>query len=227
MIYTFDNHLDIHETPFGSTMEMRCIEAEPMVYDASVHFAWENGGLLTRKFLDELSTIWECRTGSRWIFAEPFVIDTRVHMLKPGWLPAIGGWHCDSVPRGEDGQPDLSKLRNSDDLHFTMTVATDPELCRVAFAPTPKDVAVIHDPSRSVWARVHDDVAKIIDPRSVVHVPHGKIAEFRRDSLHKANKAETSGWRFFIRASYRPGAATQNKIRRQVQAYIESEGAGW
>jgi hypothetical protein len=229
MIYTFQNHLTIHPTLFGPTMEMMHIEREPMVYDASARFAWHKGGDLTRQFLDELSVLWEKRTGSRRIFDEPFVIDTRVHMLKPGWLPAIGGWHCDAVPRGEDGQPDLAQLRDSDDRHFTLTIATDPLLSRTAFASTPKDVFVRPEPELgSVWSRVHGDVAANLDPESVVYAPHGKLVEFRRDTLHKATKADRDGWRFFARASYRPGVtSTQNKVRRQVQAYIESEGAGW
>lgn len=223
MIYSFENNLTLRDTTIIPVTAATAIEREPMVYNASAYFAYGHGGDLTRQFLDELKILW--RDTGRSIIDEPFVIDTRVHMLKPGWLPAIGGWHCDGVPRGKDGQPELWKLQ-SDDRHFTMTIATSPTLSRTAFLNTP--AVVFSDPkSGSVWADVHEDLSQVTNPKSIVHVPHGMIAEFRRDTLHKATKADHDGWRFFIRASYRPGSTTTNKIRRQVQAYIESEGAGW
>lgn len=38
-----------------------------------------------------------------------YLFDVKVHMLKPGMRPCIGGWHCDFVPRDENGtlQPQL------------------------------------------------------------------------------------------------------------------------
>ena len=39
-----------------------------------------------------------------------FIYDVKVHMLKPGMYAGIPDWHCDFVPRDEDGKRDPSKV---------------------------------------------------------------------------------------------------------------------
>ena len=220
MIITFQNNLTLHSTSLTSLVNTETIEVEPMLYGASAGFARDNGGLLTRAFLDAVS-----KTIGAPLDGMPVIVDTRVHMLKPGMLPAIGGWHCDAVPRGDTGQPDLSQLATGSDRHFTMTLSDKPDLSRTRLMAFPARLN-IGAGDGTVWSRVHASVTEQGDPGSVL-APHGMLAEFSRDTLHKATKAETDGWRFFARASLRPGARAQNKIRRQVQVYIDSEGAGW
>ncbi len=50
------------------------------------------------------------------------MIDTRGHMLKPDWLPAIGGWHCDAIPRGDDGQPELDHPAINSIRHYLCVI---------------------------------------------------------------------------------------------------------
>src|SRR4051794_6847809 len=33
------------------------------------------------------------------------VVDTKIHMLMPGMIPSIPGWHTDGIPRGKSGSP--------------------------------------------------------------------------------------------------------------------------
>ena len=65
---------------------------------------------MVRKFIDSLPL------DSRFKYLS---IDSRVHMLMPGWMPCIGGWHCDDFYRpGQVGnhatggpvQPDLEGI---------------------------------------------------------------------------------------------------------------------
>lgn len=71
------------------------VKNEPMFFNASPIFAYENGGPITKAFLE--------LTG---MLDKPCVIDTRVHMLMKGWYPCIPGWHHDDVPRTTStGQP--------------------------------------------------------------------------------------------------------------------------
>src|SRR5690606_10082560 len=74
---------------------------ETMLFGADLAFAQENGGEITKQVIDSLPK-----------FTVPddlhVVIDTRVNMLMRGYYPSIPGWHCDDVPRGENGQPDLT-----------------------------------------------------------------------------------------------------------------------
>src|SRR5215470_8347004 len=79
----------------------QAIKAEPMLFSASWEFARTNGGPITNAFLDSVVTQ----------IKHPAIIDSRVHMLMPGWFPCIPGWHLDDVPRTRaDGQPNHESL---------------------------------------------------------------------------------------------------------------------
>src|ERR1700749_4013133 len=75
---------------FAATVPNEVLKNEPMFFNSDLNFAYEAGGPATRSFIDALPDGWK---------AEPAVIDTRVHMLMPGWFPAIPGFHHDDVPR--------------------------------------------------------------------------------------------------------------------------------
>jgi hypothetical protein len=188
------------------------IEAEPMVFSATPAFAMDHGGPLTRAFLSAIGL-----TSGGGV-----IVDTRVHMLFPGHSPAIGGWHCDAVPRGADGQPDL-RLLHAPAEHWTYTAASVEGLCLTEFAAEPVSLA-IERTAGSLWSDVHRAMAA--SGARTIKAPHGSVVRFYRDTLHRATKADRSGWRFFARASEMV-SKPQNKIRRQVQVYVESEGAGW
>ena len=73
------------------------VKNEPMLWQCDRKFAYENGGPITRAFLDAIK-----KTN----LADDLIIDTRTHMLMPGWWPAIPGYHHDDVPRTRaDKQP--------------------------------------------------------------------------------------------------------------------------
>jgi hypothetical protein len=75
------------------------LKREPMLFACDVSTASELAGPVTRAWLDALPQL-----------DAPAIIDTRVHMLIPGFWPCIPGWHHDDVPRErEDGQPDYFK----------------------------------------------------------------------------------------------------------------------
>src|SRR5580700_1237659 len=87
----------------------RVVKNEPMLFNCDFDAAWRLGGPITRYFIDAV-----LRAGGFGSPAEapryfdaPIIVDTRVHMLMPGWYPCIPGWHHDDVPRTRaDGQPD-------------------------------------------------------------------------------------------------------------------------
>ena len=77
------------------------IEAEPMLYSASWNFARKYGGPLTNQVMGRSARAVKFMLDTQ-IDTYPYlVIDTRVHMLMPGFYPAIPGWHCDATPRTE------------------------------------------------------------------------------------------------------------------------------
>src|SRR5262249_36308588 len=74
------------------------VKAEPTFFAAGIDFARRHGGPITHAVLDALPDDWR---------AAGLVIDSRTHLLMPGWFPCIPGWHLDDVPRTRsDGQPE-------------------------------------------------------------------------------------------------------------------------
>ena len=80
------------------------IKREPMLFSCDLEHAKLLGGPLTREVLEKLEEVLPAPRGGR-----NWVVDTRVHMLKPYFYPAIPGWHGDAVGRGENGQPNRSR----------------------------------------------------------------------------------------------------------------------
>lgn len=86
------------------------VKNEPMLFSCDLDATRELGGPITRAWLDAILT--DASIG-------PYIIDTRVHMLMPGFWPCIPGWHHDDVPRErEDGQPDYFHGVVSDVAHL-------------------------------------------------------------------------------------------------------------
>ena len=77
------------------------IEQEPQMFGATLGFADQHAGPLTRLFLNAL----DANGIDRGV-----IIDSRSHMLMPGFYPCIPGWHLDELARGEDGQPVIDDI---------------------------------------------------------------------------------------------------------------------
>lgn len=93
--FTFDSR--IARGPFLPDFAQEQVKNEPMLFSCDWRVAQDLGGPLTQAFLARLGESWE---------NEGVIIDSRVHMLMPGWFPCIPGWHHDDVPRERsDGQP--------------------------------------------------------------------------------------------------------------------------
>lgn len=195
---------------------------EPMLFSANPAFAWQNGGPMTRQALSVLlehgDMVWRQQEAPdlNW------VIDTRVHMLMPGMFPAIGGWHCDAVPRpgglyGDQPNPELYDERVT---HCVVTFSPG-ETSRTEFLLEP--ITAELRPGSRVWSTVHEQV--VAQPRLTQKIEHNSFISFDQGTLHRATAASAPGWRFFFRASLY-SSKPQNQIRRQVQVYMP-EGLGW
>lgn len=67
---------------FAHAIKNDQIKNEPMFFNCSLEFAYNNGGPITRSFIMNLPDDWN---------TDQVVFDSRVHMLMPGWYPAIPG----------------------------------------------------------------------------------------------------------------------------------------
>ena len=87
------------EVKFGNVIEKPSqddIKNTQGLWNASFDDAFRFGGDLTRAALQAMSL-----HGDR----KHVVVDVKTHMLMPGMIPAIPGWHTDGVPRGGSMSP--------------------------------------------------------------------------------------------------------------------------
>jgi len=185
---------------------------EGCLFGADADFAYHKGGPLTRWFLDTLEGV----AGD----PDPdfaYTIDSRVHMLKPGWYPCIPGWHLDLIPRDAGGQPDIDNPPEGD-RHWLCCIG---DCSLTQFLASPVD---LERPSREeiVYNSFNTQINRLVNSGRIYPstVSSGSIVEFGPSDLHRGQAAHKDGWRFFIRCSKTKHRMPANQIRRQSNVYI-------
>lgn len=193
------------------------IKNEPMLFSCDWDAANRLGGPLTHAFLSALAEDWD---------NDGVIIDSRVHMLMPGWFPCIPGWHHDDVPRERsDGQPNYVNPSYRAE-HAMALVGGD--ICPTQFAlgahglpDIPTGDVFYRNWHPMVDAQIADGALRAFD------APTNQIIFFDWQTMHQGQVARAAGWRWFVRASRKTGRAPTNEIRRQVQVYMPAPMAGW
>jgi len=202
------------------------IKNEPMVFSATPSFAYNNGGPLTKHAVDFISQFADTKEDN-------VIIDTRVHMLKPGWFPSIPGWHCDAVPRDNNGHVLLGSNRRKDIRHVLFVVDCGsgsltefPEgnssLSYLNFPP-------VDQSKENLWGVRSQIIKGQIKAGNIVtrQVESGKFYLFDAYDYHNTTPATGHGFRFFFRASFNTLSTARNEKRNQVQTYLPYEDLGW
>lgn len=218
--YTFISEAKI-AGDMGSHWRTAEIKDEPMFFNCDAHFAWEHGGPITRKF------IYELRNTAN-IDVHRLVIDTRVHMLMPGWYPAIPGWHHDDVIRSRpDGQPNYDDPKALLPKHAMALVNGD--ICPTQFALGKFELDEVLPGEGPVYKKWHDEIQIAVDARylTLMEAPANALILFDAATFHQGVAARKNGWRWFGRASWHTDRVPTNEIRRQVQVYMENPTEGW
>lgn len=214
-IYTFKPNLRQLGHMKDRTVEE--IKNERMLWSADADFAFENGGPITEEFVKRLD------------HSKDWVIDTRAHMLMPGWFPCIGGWHLDDLPRDTaDGQPNYKNPSYISEHVLAIIDAVDePTGSLTEFLITEIKLPE-PDPGEVVYGRWSPIITEQVRAglASSKFVESNAIMTFDNMTFHRGQKAKTKGWRFFLRASTNTSRKAQNEFRNQVNVYIEAE-AGW
>jgi hypothetical protein len=205
---------------------MMDIKNEPMFFNCSGAYAFENGGPITRSFLSALPDGWY----------DNVVFDSRVHMLMPGWYPAIPGFHHDDVPRPEippgqhfitAGQPDYDNPRYNAE-HIMGLVNGD--ICPTIFALGECTMPAIK-PGELIYRKWHLEVERLLNDgvlnKSIAL--SNRLIYFDCDTFHSGVKAIGNGWRWFGRISRNTDRVNKitNEIRKQAQVYLEFPMEGW
>lgn len=198
------------------------------LYQASFHSAMIHGGPIVKGALEKLP--------NEFLFwGRDVVVDTKIHMLMPGMIPAIPGWHTDGIPRDEKGSPQgkalpfLPSLEKRNMVRYALFLAGGGS--RTAFIP---DRHVIvdapDDPSPDLYKEIDQDISEKIEKKELGF----KLVDFDKwyfwdwFELHKAMPAEESAWRLLIRVTVgdylKP--RTTDFFRAQEQVYLPLE-YGW
>lgn len=231
MDYEFYSHIQLSHDAFDEGFTQEQVKNEPMFFNSSFVYAYENGGPITKAFLNAFA-LENKDTLSEDNYEEDFVFDSRVHMLMPGWFPCIPGFHHDDVPRrplSEDplGQPDYSENRAYRSKHVMGMVNGD--ICPTQFA---LGRAKLEIPDRDIiYKHWHPAVEELIraGDLELFEVPSGVLIYFDCDTLHQGQRARSNGWRWFGRLSWNTDRSKHvtNEQRRQVQVYLEYPMEGW
>ena len=190
------------------------LKVQPMVRKASKDFALKNGGKILNDFLTSFVPWDDC------------VVDSKLVMVKPGWYPAIPGWHLDAAPRGEDGLPTL-QANSLNSEHIALNIGVEVPtmyLLEELDLPEKSQNSKEEGPIYKIW----DRHIKNIDGLDVALSYAGDVIRFDGKSLHRCSESRVSGWRMFIRASRNTGRLPANEMRTQVQVYMNGlDKAGW
>lgn len=211
---------------FAFTQNNDQIKNEPMFFNCDLNFAYENGDEITRSFIKCLPEDW----------LENSVFDSRVHMLMPGWYPAIPGYHHDDVPRPEippgqhfitAGQPDYENPRYKSE-HIMGLVNAD--ICPTQFALGECKMSDIK-PNELIYRKWDTEIKEQLNQGIIKleNIPDRQLVYFNCDTFHTGQKAVMNGWRWFGRVSRNTDRVNKitNEIRKQVQVYLEFPMEGW
>jgi len=196
-----------------------------MFFGASPLYAFLHGGPITRRFLLNLP----------WKAWEHGHLDTRTHMLMPGWYPCIPGWHQDDVIRTErrGNQPDYHVqtipaehwlcVFNDDDSQNAMPQF----LIGDVRVPDPESLDKVYKRLDAYINRHRDQIEADAIRRTG---QSGYLYHMTSNTFHRGQPAQRNCWRWFGRVTINRcniNRTYKNEIRRQVNAYLPELNAGW
>jgi hypothetical protein len=205
--------------------DLHVVKHEPMFFQADVNFAATHGGPITHAFLKE-ALFYLTHIGVRPQDVNLF-LDSRVHMLMPGWWPCIPGWHHDDVERSTpDGQPNYRTAAYRPEFLMGIVGSAD---CGTEFAtgkylmPDPEVCDVVY----KRW-HPHVDLQSVIHGNDVVQVEPNRLYRFTDRDFHQGVPCKNTGWRWFGRITIgNPTVKPANEIRRNANVYMENPMEGW
>lgn len=192
------------------------IRSLPQFFRADPDMVHRRGGPFLRRFLAAAPL----SAAARYT-----VIDTKVHMLMPGWYACIPGWHCDDFYRPGGGQPDLTGMAQARSAHIGVVVGPTalPEFAVEPLTlPAPEEM---DGKGRPLYALYHE-IIEARRPRTARPVS-GQMVRFDCFDFHRGLPAECRAWRFFARITQSDHLIPRNEVRRQTQVYLTEPFEQW
>jgi hypothetical protein len=193
-------------------------------YDDAIRY----GGELTREALRKMNLRHDRKN---------IIVDTKVHMLMPGWSPAILGWHVDGAPRNSHKNPQGAGLpdtyaQEGDDRFNRYHILVTGNGCLTQYINQPIYVPIPSSPSDQVYAVMSDFVQRKTkeEPTLVSDFESCQVYEFDWWNIHTGVIAKQKEWRYLIRVCesdyYEPQQDLRQVIRMQSQIYSPTN-FGW
>ena len=166
-------------------------------------------------------------------FQDQYELDLKIHMLMANQWPCIPNWHCDNVPRGENGITDY-KLAEANTLK-----AVPKMLLWVSGTPCTqflsRDIEVPNYPTS------HSDVSNYIkaliakedvvdDKPLLTHIDAQQWIEMDQVTPHRGMKSEKNQWRIFARLTHKSILPTRQQtsiLRKHSQVYLDASEFSW
>lgn len=144
-------------------------------------------------------------------------VDVKVHMLMKEQYPCNANWHCDNVPRDENGvNYGLIKDKEHPDMYLWLSGAP-----KTTFIKEPLEVSI---------PKNHGDLKVLINKENTFELDEQTWYSFSRKAPHRGNKAEYNTWRVFVRLTHKsitPCRPVTSYIRRHTQVYLNAENFTW
>lgn len=198
------------------------------LWNASYEDAIRYGGAITRDALQAMNIHHDRKN---------IIVDTKIHMLMPGWSPAILGWHVDGAPRDAQKNPQGTGLpdtfaQEGDERFNRYHLMVTGTGCLTQYINKPVTVPIPSTPSYDVYTHmsrfVQEHVAK--HPEDVSTFPSCTVMEFDWWDIHTGVLATKKEWRYLIRVCesdyYEPRKDLREVIRMQSQIYSPTD-FGW
>jgi len=198
------------------------------LWNANLDDAVRYGGEITRQALQAMNLRHDRKN---------IIVDTKIHMLMPGWSPAIPGWHTDGAPRDNLKNPNGSGLpdtfaQEGDERYNRYHILVTGTGCLTQYINQPLVVYIPEKPSYDVYSVMSKEVSERIKNQGglVSTMPSCTVVEFDWWDIHTGVIATKKEWRYLIRVCesdyYEPRKDLREVIRMQSQVYSPAD-FGW
>lgn len=174
------------------------LEKESGLFGASMDFALERGGEITKRFLLaflKIPYVMQVYKGE--VSGYQILIDTKMHNLQKGEIPSTPGWHTDFAENGSFGEPDYSKV-NPKVTTFIVNFSDHPEgVSNTEYVVEPVSLIL---PMKRVYDSMDRQLRNNLQLKTA-QLEDGEIFEMDQLALHRGVPAHNDGMRGFIRLS--------------------------
>lgn len=218
-------------------MERTCIRFEETVLNQCVNGLFRATFSEARTYLPELTALYD--SAEKMLRAcqydpNEFEIDIKIHMLMPNQYPCIPNWHCDNVPRDENGITDYQRAE-------AQSIVGKEHPMFLWISSTPCTEFLTRELIYPGYPTSHSDVADFINnlverqcsyevmPLTTFVEPNVWYAMDRR-TPHRGTLSQKNQWRVFCRLTHKSMMKERvqtSVVRRHSQVYLDSAKFSW